>query len=397
MKTITKIMISMTAALAVCSCGGRQTAETVPAINPENLDTSVAPGQDFYAYATGGWQKNNPLKPEFSRYGAFDVLAENNQIRLNDLFKGLADMQTREGSVERKIADLYTMGLDSLRRNEEGITPILPFIKELDSVTDLESFAKASAECELNGVSSVWAAYATADMMDSSTQVLYIGQSGLRLGNRDYYLLPQHEALRKGYRDYLEKIFTLAGFEDAAVIADDAFGVEMALAIPYWSMVQQRDVQAQYNPMSSEQLAQTYPNLYFAKVLEVLGIAPQEKLIVEQPSYFAAINDILAATDPVKLRHYLQANLLSGACAFVSDEYYTASFEFFSKQMAGAQEPTPLWKRAMSVPNSLLGEAVGKMYVERYFPEENKTKMLEIVGNLKKVMDGEEIGTLVHN
>ena len=362
------------------SCGGR---EKVPAINPENLDLSVAPGEDFYQYATGGWQKNNPLKPEFSRYGSFDVLAENNEIRLNDLFSSLAGMKTRPGSIEQKIADLYTMGLDSLKLNADGISPVLPLVRSLEEITSPESFAEQSAVCASLGIGSIYGCYVSADMMDSNTNVLYLGESGLSMGNRDYYLLPEHDSLRIGYKAFLEKIFTIAGYDDASQIAADAYDVEMAIARPYWSMIQQRDVEAQYNPMSSAELFAAYPNLHLDKYFEILGVPDQSKLILEQPSYFKAVNELVARTDASKLRHYLQASVLSEACGSTCDEMYEAYFEFFSRRMAGIQEHKPRWKRAMRVPNSVLGEAVGQMYVEKYFPEKDKERMLKIVKNIQ--------------
>ena len=387
---ISKTFLCTMAMSTIIACAQKQEQEKVPAINQDNLDTAVAPGEDFYQYATGGWQKNNPLKPEFSRYGAFDVLAENNQIRLNDLFTDLAKIQTEPGSVEQKIADLYLMGLDSTRLNAEGIAPVKKYIDQLEQVMTVSDFAYASAICAQYGVGSIFGAYVTSDMMDSDNQILYIGESGLAMGNRDYYLLPEHQALRDGYKAFLEKIFTLAGYDDAARKAADAFEVEMAIAVPYWSMVQQRDIEAQYNPMSSAELYAAYPDLhldvFFKELFKELGFGDQDKLIVEQPSYFEAINKIVKDIDPVKLRHYLQASALSEACGSVSDEFYAASFDFFSKQMAGVQEQKPRWKRAMSVPNSLLGEAVGEMYVKKYFPEADKERMLQIVKNIQTAL-----------
>lgn len=372
------------ATISACNSNGSTSQEVVPAINPEDLNTEVAPGTDFYEYATGGWQKNHPLKKEYSRYGSFDILAENNEIRMNDLFKDLASHKNVPGSNACKIADLYTMGLDSTRLNAEGVAPVLPYLQELEAVTDLQSFATFAGKLQSNGIGGgIYGSYVTADMMDSNTNILYVGESGLSMGNRDYYLLPEHQALREGYKAFLQKIFELAGYDNAAQIASDAFDVEMAIAVPYWSMVQQRDVEAQYNPMSSEELCAAYPNLYLKDYFTALGVEAQSKLVLEQPSYFKGIDEIVAGTDPAKLRHYLQANVLSDACGSISDDFYTASFDFFSKQMKGIQDPKPRWKRAMAVPNGALGEAVGELYVEKYFPEADKERMLTLVRNIQ--------------
>ena len=373
----------MAIALMAAACNNQPAQEKVPAIDLTNIDTTVAPGEDFYTYATAGWQKNHPLKKEFSRYGSFDILRENNEIRLNELFKGLTGLKTKKGSVEQKIADLYTMGLDSIRLNKEGAAPVLPYLQELEAVCDAESFAKAIGQMGLYGEEGAWGTGVDADLMDSNNNALYLAESGLGLGNRDYYLNEENAALREGYVAFLTKAFRLAGYEDAATRARNAMDFEMAIAVPYWSMVQQRNYEAMYNPMSFNEIFAAYPNLHLDVFFEQLGIEPQEKVIVMQPSYFEALNNIVSSTDGAVLRHYLQANLLSSACENLSDDFYEASFEFFAKQMSGIQEQKPRWKRAMTVPNKILAEAVGQMYVKKYFPEKDKQRMLEIVKNIQ--------------
>ena len=369
---------------AATSCGTKSAGEKVPAIDLANLDPSISAKEDFYQYATGGWQKNHPLKPEYSRYGSFDVLRENNEIRLNELFQGLSSVKAEKGSVQQKISDLYAMGLDSTRLNAEGVNPVKPYLDALESVKDVESYVRAMADIELHGDGGCWGVYAESDMTDNSNTVLYITQSGLALGNRDYYLLAENAELREGYLNFLKKIFTLAGDEKAEQKAKDAFDFQMTIAEPSWSMIQQRDIEARYNPMTPEQLYKEYPALRFDAYLDAMGIPAQSKIVLEQPSYFKALNRILAKTNPRILRHYLQAQLLSGACGYISDDFTDASFDFFSAQMSGIKEQKPRWKRAMQAPNSILGEAVGEMYVAKYFPEKDKQKMLQIVKNIQK-------------
>ena len=378
------LIMSVAIMAAATSCGTKSAGEKVPAIDLANLDPSISAKEDFYQYATGGWQKNHPLKPEYSRYGSFDVLRENNEIRLNELFQGLSSVKAEKGSVQQKISDLYAMGLDSTRLNAEGVNPVKPYLDALESVKDVESFVRAMADIELHGDGGCWSVYAESDMTDNSNTVLYITQSGLALGNRDYYLLAENAELREGYLNFLKKIFTLAGDEKAEQKAKDAFDFQMTIAEPSWSMIQQRDIEARYNPMTPEQLYKEYPALRFDAYLDAMGIPAQSKIVLEQPSYFKALNRIVAKTNPRILRHYLQAQLLSGACGYISDDFTDASFDFFSAQMSGIKEQKPRWKRAMQAPNSILGEAVGEMYVAKYFPEKDKQKMLQIVKNIQK-------------
>ena len=378
------LIMSVAIMAAATSCGTKSAGEKVPAIDLANLDPSISAKEDFYQYATGGWQKNHPLKPEYSRYGSFDVLRENNEIRLNELFQGLSSVKAEKGSVQQKISDLYAMGLDSTRLNAEGVNPVKPYLDALESVKDVESFVRAMADIELHGDGGCWGVYAESDMTDNSNTVLYITQSGLALGNRDYYLLAENAELREGYLNFLKKIFTLAGDEKAEQKAKDAFDFQMTIAEPSWSMIQQRDIEARYNPMTPEQLYKEYPALRFDAYLDAMGIPAQSKIVLEQPSYFKALNRIVAKANPRILRHYLQAQLLSGACGYISDDFTDASFDFFSAQMSGIKEQKPRWKRAMQAPNSILGEAVGEMYVAKYFPEKDKQKMLQIVKNIQK-------------
>ena len=378
------LIMSVAIMAAATSCGTKSAGEKVPAIDLASLDPSISAKEDFYQYATGGWQKNHPLKPEYSRYGSFDVLRENNEIRLNELFQGLSSVKAEKGSVQQKISDLYAMGLDSTRLNAEGVNPVKPYLDALESVKDVESYVRAMADIELHGDGGCWGVYAESDMTDNSNTVLYITQSGLALGNRDYYLLAENAELREGYLKFLKKIFTLAGDEKAEQKAKDAFDFQMTIAEPSWSMIQQRDIEARYNPMTPEQLYKEYPALRFDAYLDAMGIPAQSKIILEQPSYFKALNRIVAKTNPRVLRHYLQAQLLSGACGYISDDFTDASFDFFSAQMSGIKEQKPRWKRAMQAPNSILGEAVGEMYVAKYFPEKDKQKMLQIVKNIQK-------------
>ena len=387
MKKIAFIMMTL---CALASCGTRQ-AE--PALDLANLDPSTSPKVDFYQFSTGGWQQRNPLRPEFSRYGSFDAIAERTQENLNALFESMATMKAEKGTVDQKISDLYKMAMDSTARNALGAQPILPYVAQIQAVSSLDELADLMGEMRKTGEGGFWGAYAEADLTDSNSQVLYLGQAGLGMGDRDYYLLDKNAELKACYKAYLQKVLELTGVEEPEAVAARALSVEDAMAAIFWTREQNRDMQAIYNPMSSAEIDAAWPELRFGRVLAAFGLPAQEKIIVNQPSYFEGLNKLMVSTPLQSLKDYLLCQFINGSTGSLSDDYYTASWEFFSHQMAGAKEQRPRWKRAMQVPNSILGEAVGKMYVERFFPESSKQKMVDLVENLRIAL-GQHIDSL---
>ena len=355
----------------------------VPAINLADLDTSVAAGEDFYQYANGGWMKNNPLKPEYGRFGSFDMLREQNVENLNALFSEMTTMNPEPGTIDQKIVDLYKQGLDSVRLNEEGAAPLKKYLDEIYAVSDKKALAAHLGKLNLIGEGGFFGGGVEADLMNSKMQVLYLGQGGLGMGDRDYYVDPANAELRKGYEAMLVKFFTLAGLDNAEQRAANAAGLEDQLAKVSWTSVQNRDMEKIYNPMSSAQIYKAYPGFDFKGFFAATGIPDQDKIIVEQPSYFEGFSKIFKNTDIEVLKDYVAASLINSAATNMSDDFYEANFDFYSRQMSGVTEQKPRWKRAMSVPNSILGEAVGQMYVAKFFPESSKQKMLDLVKNLQ--------------
>ena len=376
-----KIYLFMIPLMMLAACQSKETKTS--AINLADLDTSVAPGEDFYQYANGGWQKNNPLKPEYGRFGSFDMLREQNVENLNALFSEMTTMNPEPGSIDQKIVDLYKQGLDSTRLNAEGAAPLKKYLDEIYAVSDKKALAAHLGKLNLIGEGGFFGGGAEADLMNSQVQVLYLGQGGLGMGDRDYYVDPANAELRKGYEAMLVKFFTLAGLDNAEQRAANAAGLEDKLARVSWTSVQNRDMEKIYNPMSSAQLFKAYPGFDFKTFFAALGIADQDKIIVEQPSYFEGFSKIFKSTDLEVLKDYVAAGLINSAAGNLSDDFYEANFDFYSRQMSGVTEQKPRWKRAMSVPNSILGEAVGQMYVAKFFPETSKQKMLDLVKNLQ--------------
>lgn len=376
---------------AAASCQPK--SEKVPAIDMSYLDLSVAPGTDFNQYANGGWIKNNPLKAEYARFGSFDQLREDNVERLNGLFAEMSKLNPAKGSVDQKIVDLYKLGLDSTRLNAEGAEPVKDELRMIYSAADKKELVAVLAKLNLAGGGGFFGMGVDADLMDSNKQVLYLGQSGLGMGDRDYYVDAENAELHSKYQQMLEKLFTLAGETDAAAKALNTVKLEDALASFSWTSVQNRDYTKLYNPMSTAEIAKTFGGFDFGYFFQAMGIPAQDKVIVEQPSFFEGFAKLFESSDLSQLQDYLAAHSLMSAAPYMSDDFYAAQFDFFSTAMSGVTEQKARWKRAMSVPNNILGEAVGQMYVKKYFPEENKKKMLEIVGELQKSL-GEHIANL---
>ena len=355
----------------------------VPALDPTDMDLSVKPGENFFLYANGGWMKKNPLKAEYARFGSFDMLREKNVEDLNALFTEMTEMNPEPGSVDQKIVDLYKQGLDSTRLNAEGAAPVKRYLDELYAVPDKKALAAHLGKLNLVGEGGFFGGGVDADLMDSKTQVFYLAQSGLGMGDRDYYVDPANAELRKGYEAMLAKLFALAGMDKPEQRAANAAGIEDKLAQFSWTSVQNRDVVKLYNPMSTKQIDKAYAGFDFKAFREAMGIPELDKVVVEQPSFFQGFSKLFKDSSLDVLKDYLAGQLLSSAAGALSDDFYAASFDFFSTQMSGVTEQKPRWKRAMSVPNSILGEAVGQMYVAKFFPESSKQKMLDLVHNLQ--------------
>ena len=367
----------------MASCQNNQ--PKTPAIDLSNFDLSVAPNADFYQYATGGWQKNNPLKPEFSRYGSFDVLRENNEKRINALFQEMTKLEAAPGSVEQKISDLYKMGLDSVRLNAEGAAPLAADLQLVEGLVDRSQLPEVLAKIHMALANPFFGIGVMADLMDSNVNTLYVGQSGISMGDRDYYVDPENAPIKEAYKNYLVRIFTLAGYDEAAAAqaAADALEVEDSLAEVFFSNVEQRDIPAQYNPMTRAEFAKAYDAIDWDVYFEGMGLADADRMIVQQKRVMERVNQLFKTLPLDKIRHYLAAQIINGGASSLSDDFQTASFEFYGRTMSGQQEQKPRWKRAMSVPNGLLGEAVGEMYVAKYFPEKDKQRMMELVKNLQ--------------
>ena len=379
-----KLTLIIATALMMTACASVDETK-VPAIDKNNFDESIALKDNFYQWATGGWQKNNPLKPEYSRYGSFDVLRENNEIRINELFQAMTESKAEAGSIEQKISDLYKMGLDEERLNKEGAEPIREALNNILAMTERQQIIDALAQLHTDGIGVFFAAYPAADLADSNMTILYMEQAGLGMGNRDYYVDEKNADKKTAYVAYLEKIFALAGVEgDVKQMVESVVALEDRIADKHWSNVECRDIQKGYNPFTYEDFKAKFGVVNWDNYFAAMGLNEVGKLVVSQPSSFENILEVINTADVEALRAYVAAHYIDAAASYLSEEFALASFEFFGKTMSGTQEIRPRWKRAMGVPNSILSEAVGQIYVAKYFPESEKARVELMVSNIQK-------------
>lgn len=368
-------------------------AEQKRGVDRANLDPSVAPQTDFYDYACGGWMKANPLKPEFARYGTFDELRENNRVQLRELIMNLDTKNAPQGSITQKIGDLYAMGLDSLRLNIEGAQPIIGDVVAINQTPKSDVMDLLATKI---GVDGFFSTGVEADMMNSDIHAMYWSQGGMGLGDRDYYLEESDNAkkIRDAYRTYIKTLTSLIGYDSAAQqrVADNVMEIETRLAKAAMSREELRNPAATYNPMTLDEIAAKYPNVDLRRYFAKQGITDIESVVIGQPNSLAEVNAILAEASEQAIHDYLTASYISTAADYLSDDFTDAKFKL-SQAVSGVEEPMPRWKRALGVPNALLGEAVGQLYVEKHFPQSSKEKMLTLVGNLKTAL-GEHINGL---
>lgn len=389
---ISVLFIMMTA----CENNSKDKNSLTSGIHKEYMDTTANPVDNFYQYACGGWMKTYPLTPEYSRYGSFDKLGEDNQLKLKELITELAAAKNKQGSVAQKIGDLYNLGMDSVQLQTQGGNPVLPMLKEIAELNATSIHSKI-AELHLYGIQPFFGIFGEANPSNSSMTIAWMWQAGLGIGDRDYYLEDETQAIRDKYKVMITNMFSYVDFakmlnskESNAALAEIVLAVETRLAKASMDRNTLRDPDITNNYMSLAETQTLLGDFDLKNYLQLMGLKDMDSINVGQPEYIKEVGKLLKETDVNHIKTYLAWHVLNGAASFLSDEFVNERFDFYGKTLSGKEELQPRWKRVVNTVDGILGEAVGQMYVDKYFSKEAKDRMLHLVENLTLAL-GERI------
>lgn len=387
-----KRIIPVVAFASISLTAMAQTPELKSGIDLTNLDNSVRPQDNFFQYACGGWMKKHPLPAAYSRYGSFDMLGENNDKRINGILKELLEKSYAKGSVEQKLSDLYKLAMDEARRDGDGVKPLKPVLDKLEKAKTVADLFKIQLSLVPYGDNEFFGLYIGADEKNATMNIINAVQGGTTLGQKEYYLDNDSAtvAIREAYKKHIVRMFKMFGFPEKAAQAKmkNVMKLETALAKVSKSNTELRDPEANYHKVTFAEFNSKYPHLQLAKQLQAAGINTKavKELVVGQPEFMAGADKLVAGLTAAEYRDYMEWGQIMSAAGYLSDEVAQANFDFFGKTMSGRKENHPLWKRATSQVESQMGQALGKIYVEKYFPASSKERMVTLVANLQKAL-----------
>ncbi len=390
MKKITMVAALAVAALAADAQAPATAQGAVHGVNKADMDMSVRPGDDFYQYAGGGWLKANPMKPEYSSYGVFNDLAETNRKQIRELFENLSKEKHAFGSVGQKVADLYNMAMDSVRLNKEGAAPLQKDLDKVKAFSKKADFTAFIADQHLYKGNPFFGIGVDTDLKNSDLNVMWLSAGTSGLPDRDYYLNTDADSKKKqeAYRVYLSKIFQLSGYKkkEAEKAAKVIYNIEYQFAEAKMSRAEARDYNKLYNIYTIDMLQKDYPAIQWAKYFELMGVKDVKQVILTEPKVMAVAQKLMSTLSEQDIKYYVAGLIIKSSTSVLSDDFVNANFDFYGRLLNGQKEQKARWKRALGFPNSLLGEAVGELYVSKYFAGESKAKMLKLIDNLRKAL-----------
>lgn len=366
-----------------------QAIDSARGIVMENIDTTVAPSQNFYLFVNGLWIENTEIPAEEGRWGSFNELQEaNNDVLLKVLTEAAKNTdQFPRGSDEAKAALFYKAGMDSAHVEALGKQPIIPLLQKIDAIKDKESLQRTIADFHSKGLDGLFGFFVDQDLKQSDVITAYLYQGGLGMPDRDYYLKEDAKSkeIRKEYVQYIQEMLKLLDYDEAEAkkAAESILAIETQLAKASMTKVEQRNIPALYNKMSLTEVNNIASTFDWKQYFKDLGITSLDTVIVAQPEFFKEVSKVINSRSLDELKTYLKWHIVDDMAPYISHDFVQASFHFNGTVLSGIEEMKPRWKRVISNTNSALGEALGKLYVAEAFPPEAKNSAKEMVANIK--------------
>ena len=376
-------IISMTLTTA---CNQQKVDEKIT-LDVSSIDTLVDPAEDFFHYVNNGWMKNNPLPDDESRYGSFDQLGKETSIKVQTLLEELANEKYEQGTIEQKIGDFYAMGMDLAKIEEQGLEPLKPEFERIASISTMEDVQNQITHFHTYGIGSIFGFFGSIDIKNSGMNIAHIGQGGLGMSDRDYYLNddPRSQEIREAYLVHLEKMMILSGIseDEAKMKAITIMKIESRLAKASFTRLENRNPHATYNKKTQEEIMSLYPNFNWKKYMTGIGVDYDGEINVRQPQFFEEVNKMMVEITVEEWKDYFYWNFLNTTANYLTQEIQEQNFDFYGRTMSGSQEMRPRWRRVLGTTNGALGDAIGQKFSEKYFPAEAKERMVTLVENLK--------------
>jgi putative endopeptidase len=376
--------------LAASLVASNVTAQLVSGFDPKTFDKSVKPQDDFFQYINGGWIKQNPIPATESRWGNFNILAEQNLETQRKILETAAAITNEEGSASQKIGTFYKVAMDTVKLEKEGFKPVANLFDQTNNATNGKDFAKLVGEFHQQGISGFFSVYVGLDVKDNEKYVVWFSQSGLSLPDKDYYSKQDEKSkkIREEFKTHIKNMYLLYGRSegDAVMASRLILDFETKLAQRSMSRVDNRNMEKKYNKRALSQVFETYPNFDWNTYLETVGIplAPHDSVVVAHLDFFDNLNRLFTESDPMTFKLYMNWKVMQASSGYLNNKIGQESFRFYGSVLQGTKEQKPRWKRAVASSNSMVGELLAQEYVKVAFSAEAKVKVNEMVDNLKE-------------